>query len=329
MPESYQNYAGSVAMFENSMNNLTQTINAYNKMNWDSENARDMRAYYEKMAEKQNEWNLNMWNKTNEYNSPSAQIQRLRDAGLNPLYYGLDGSSANALESAQPLGYERASAGVFGNPMYQSGVEAMLKAQNIAAQTKLTEAQAKKEEIGNQYLPEQYRATIDQMYANTEKVKTSTLYEQILIDNGYPKGLAENVWKDIDVKDSEITKNEAQTDLAKAQEAWTNFQKERGEKMLDYEIKQIESAIRANNANAALNSARALIEGYRAKYIQENGVDLPNGALVSLLSYVQNFLGDSGKPSSNPLLDFEHNPIVWAFTTAWKSIFSPNYSNSR
>lgn len=36
------------------------------------------------LAREQNVWNEMMWNKTNEYNSASAQVQRLLDAGLNP-----------------------------------------------------------------------------------------------------------------------------------------------------------------------------------------------------------------------------------------------------
>ncbi len=37
----------------------------------------------------QNQFNLDMWNRTNEYNSPMAQMERLKQAGLNPnLMYG-------------------------------------------------------------------------------------------------------------------------------------------------------------------------------------------------------------------------------------------------
>ena len=37
------------------------------------------------MAQEQNAWNLEQWNRENDYNSPSAQLQRLKDAGINPL----------------------------------------------------------------------------------------------------------------------------------------------------------------------------------------------------------------------------------------------------
>ena len=39
---------------------------------------------------------LDMWNRNNEYNTPLAQMQRLKDAGLNPnLMYG-QGTTGNA-----------------------------------------------------------------------------------------------------------------------------------------------------------------------------------------------------------------------------------------
>lgn len=59
--------------------------------------------YNERMMDKANAFSLDMWNRTNAYNTPAAQLQRLNDAGLNPLYYGLDGSAAGNVSSAQAL----------------------------------------------------------------------------------------------------------------------------------------------------------------------------------------------------------------------------------
>lgn len=48
------------------------------------------------LAEQQNQYNLDMWRMQNEYNSPAAQMQRFKEAGLNPnLIYG-QGSNGNA-----------------------------------------------------------------------------------------------------------------------------------------------------------------------------------------------------------------------------------------
>lgn len=49
-----------------------------------------------KMHQKQLDWNEEMWHMQNEYNSPAAQMQRFREAGLNThLMYG-QGESGNA-----------------------------------------------------------------------------------------------------------------------------------------------------------------------------------------------------------------------------------------
>lgn len=53
------------------------------------------RQYNLMLAKQQNQWNLDQWNRENAYNDPTAQMQRLRNAGLNPdLVYG-SGSAAN------------------------------------------------------------------------------------------------------------------------------------------------------------------------------------------------------------------------------------------
>lgn len=49
-----------------------------------------------KLAEYQFSKELEMWNKQNEYNSPSAQMKRFTDAGLNPNLVVSQGSSGNA-----------------------------------------------------------------------------------------------------------------------------------------------------------------------------------------------------------------------------------------
>lgn len=55
-----------------------------------------------------------MWQKTNEYNSPAMQMQRYKDAGLNPhLIYG-QGNNGNASMASAPnqeqVDYQKGSA---------------------------------------------------------------------------------------------------------------------------------------------------------------------------------------------------------------------------
>lgn len=58
----------------------------------------------ERMQQQQNKWNLELWQLNNDYNSPAAQMQRLKAAGLNPdLMYGQNsgGASGNSPAPAQ------------------------------------------------------------------------------------------------------------------------------------------------------------------------------------------------------------------------------------
>lgn len=48
------------------------------------------------LAKYQNQWNLEQWNRQNEYNSPKATIARLVEAGINPRAYNQLGQFANA-----------------------------------------------------------------------------------------------------------------------------------------------------------------------------------------------------------------------------------------
>lgn len=56
-----------------------------------------------KMFNEQNAWNREQWNLENEYNSPSAQMRRYMEAGINPLWAMSKGDAGQAahLESAQ------------------------------------------------------------------------------------------------------------------------------------------------------------------------------------------------------------------------------------
>ena len=50
-----------------------------------------------KIARYQNAWNLEQWNRENAYNLPTAQMARLKAAGLNPnLVYGSGAQTTSA-----------------------------------------------------------------------------------------------------------------------------------------------------------------------------------------------------------------------------------------
>lgn len=71
-----------------------------------------IRDYNLRLAKLQNQWNINQWNLENAYNSPAAQMERMRQAGLNPdMMYG-GGLSGNMSASSPSM-----TAGAAASPM--------------------------------------------------------------------------------------------------------------------------------------------------------------------------------------------------------------------
>lgn len=181
------------------------------------EQSEKQRQWSEKMFQETNAWNLEQWNRENEYNSPLNQVQRLRDAGLNPLYYGLDGNgNASALESAQPLGYEQASLVGQQNPFSNFGDIATKVAQiaNIQADTakknneNLTETQRReklvadievtrqelKNKLADEKLTDAQRQRIEKDLEWCDRLNEATLAEKeakAKLDNSQQKRIEE------------------------------------------------------------------------------------------------------------------------------------------
>lgn len=69
----------------------------------DADSVREYNRGQMELAKYQNEWNLAQWERENIYNSPSQQMQRFREAGLNPnLIYGQQNLSATSPSAAHP-----------------------------------------------------------------------------------------------------------------------------------------------------------------------------------------------------------------------------------
>lgn len=90
-------------------------------------------AWSEKMAAQQNQWNIEQWQRENEYNAPVNQMARFEAAGINPynaVASGQIGSgSASSLQSATPNNVAAPSfAEAFRNPMsdFYSGLSSSL-----------------------------------------------------------------------------------------------------------------------------------------------------------------------------------------------------------
>lgn len=103
------------------------------------------RRYNEKMLDKQNRFSVDMWRMNNDYNSPSAQMSRLKAAGLNPnLAYGSNFQATAPLGGTpQPSPVTDMSA--LGNKSnFSNAVTSALQAQLVEAQINNINADTKK-----------------------------------------------------------------------------------------------------------------------------------------------------------------------------------------
>lgn len=122
------------------------------------------------LAKYQNNWqtaendkayarSVEMWNMQNQYNSPTAQMSRLRQAGLNPnLVYGsgVTGNSAGSAPQYQPAKIQRATMEPYRGwnlglsdaaSMYMAMRQNKAQVENMEAQNKLIREQARTEGI--------------------------------------------------------------------------------------------------------------------------------------------------------------------------------------
>lgn len=177
--------------------------------------ARETNAYNYLLASKQNDWNVEQWNRENAYNTPSAQRQRLLDAGLNPnlMLDGGDAGNARGLDSAN---YANAQPTTMQNPaqeklgMLQS-IQGVLQSANETAmqyakqrsEIANLDSQTNAQNIQNSYL----RLFLDKnleklghdttaskwMSKNSEETYAKTWLENnYMLTSGFKKGRLEN-----------------------------------------------------------------------------------------------------------------------------------------
>lgn len=196
-------------------------------------NSDNQRAWNEDMMRLQHQWDLEMWNKTNEYNKPINQLQRLQEAGLNPLYYGLDGSSAQGIQNAQALGYQIPNISAFANPVLQGlqAEQARADIENTRADTALKSNQSESE-----------IARKEQILAETDKIKQTI--ENMLTD----KELTQEQVKELQLTNKWIDKlNSVAVASASAQTSFTKEQEARMKALVPKELQKADADIREVN----------------------------------------------------------------------------------
>lgn len=132
---------GGIANLIGSRKNVKRQIKAQQE-----ENEKN-RVYNLQLAEKQNQWNIDQWNRSNAYNDPSAMMSRYKAAGINP-DLAFSNGAAPSLAAVSP----EMTAGAPSSPVDMSALatmptmgQAILQAQNSAyvqSQIDLNKAEA-------------------------------------------------------------------------------------------------------------------------------------------------------------------------------------------
>lgn len=197
--------------------------------------SKKMRQWSEKMTQQQREWALADWNSMNEYNHPSSQMARLREAGLNPnLVYGKGAdNTAVAVNRSQTTPWQP-------NKVDTHGLQQSLF---VAADLRMKQAQTDNLRVQNTVLEQEKllkAATTSQALENAATTKQQREQAQSL----FPF--------DLQAKVGQIQKTEADT-------AYTLAQNERQEALNASGLKEAAERIlkmRAERANTELEKTR-------------------------------------------------------------------------
>ena len=229
-------------------------------MQFNQQEAQKQRQWTEVQTANQNAWNKQQWVEQNEYNSPEAQKERLADAGLNPMYYGIDGIPAASLTAAQPLGYERASLGQLTNP-FGEAIKAALQIKEVQNSSKLANAQVDKinEETGGLKLDNEWKEKTMEARTQAEELKNSLTKEQIREIGSKIKVNDENAKKIAEEAKTEVERRGA----IMAQKLLYQAQENEITTLLPYKKLLLEAETTAQKAAACASFAKAALDQKR------------------------------------------------------------------
>lgn len=133
--------------------------------------------FNERMMQKQMDYNTMMWEKQNAYNTPSAQRQRLEEAGLNP-YMMMNGGSAGVAQSAGSTSAASAS-GSAPQQAYHPDFSGIPQSILMAKQGANIDADTNSKVIDNQTRSLKNMQEIAQTIANTKNKEIQTKLSRI------------------------------------------------------------------------------------------------------------------------------------------------------
>lgn len=145
--------SGLFGLTSQAVNYSNQMGLAQRQFEYDKELLQQQNEFNRQQALESYQRNVEQWNRENEYNAPAAQVQRLKDAGLNPhLVYG-HGSIANTANGSPQLALpSQADRARYNPPQVHFDFQ---QAYNQAIQSQLSEEGILKEKAGTGQLKSQ------------------------------------------------------------------------------------------------------------------------------------------------------------------------------
>lgn len=154
-------------------------LNLFGNLFTNSQNRRSIeetnRLNYQ-MQQEQLAWNERMWHMNNEYNTPANQMQRLKEAGLNPnLLYGnpSQGTSSAPAQGTNPAQAQAFQMQGFGD-MFSNAQQLMMQKKANDAQIKLMNSQAEQMDVETQ-LKKKDLGTYDKRTAQMEELNRAII----------------------------------------------------------------------------------------------------------------------------------------------------------
>lgn len=255
---------------------------------WSSEEALKARNHATSERIAAQNWNLDMWNLQNEYNDPAAQMERMKNAGINPAAAAQaiagKGSQAGSVQGSSPGSSPMASSPAqfdIGAALRQ-GVQTFWQNRKMAAET---------EGIGidNAYKPQlaegqinKLSAEVQKHFADIEGVKATTenvreLTKQIQVLTPAQLSLLTAQTQDMisssKLKQAQTKTEEKMPDLLEAQTNRTNAE-------TDLTLNQVWTE-KMNHSEAEYNALKAEYK----KTLMDNGIMLGEHELDMILAY--------------------------------------------
>lgn len=260
------------------------------------------------LAKYQYEKNLEMWNRNNEYNTPANQVQRMKDAGLNPaLMYG-SGSVANTSTSMPEYKAPTLQAYTdFGSlgldkiaqiPMQQAQIR------NLDANTGLAE-QRTATEVQNTLLTG-YKAEVEQINKSIKEAQSRKDWTALKYWKKELKLRLRKMRADLGLTHEQIVNAGFQRGLLSAQTDYTKSQRETVEALRPGQLKnqeaeydEIQSRIEKNYASAFESRSHAALYAASIDLVRAQTTELTTNQQERLALELSNLAWDAKTKGQN------------------------------